>query len=72
MEVYHKPEACFKLEANASKRQQWQPGEVVITKLKKRFFPYLFASGLDPPPYNVLALPVADSGLRPIATSAQR
>jgi hypothetical protein len=54
MEVYHKPEACFKLEANASKRQQWQPGEVVITKLKKRFFPYLFASGLDPPPYNEL------------------
>jgi len=87
MEVYHKPEACFELEANTSKRpagwkskkstwsgaevkstEQWQPGEVDITKLKKQFFPYLV--GLDPPPYNELALPVADSGPRPIATFA--
>jgi hypothetical protein len=54
MEVYHKPEACFELEANAAKRpagwkskkstlrctevkstEQWRPGEVDITKLKK-------------------------------------
>jgi hypothetical protein len=52
--------------------EQWRPGEVDITKLKKRFFPHLVASGLDPPPYNKLALPITDSGPRPIATSAQR
>jgi len=68
-EVYHKPEACFELEANAAKRpagwtskkstcrcaevkstEQWQPGKVDITKLKQRFFPYLAATGLNPPP----------------------
>jgi hypothetical protein len=43
-----------------------------ITKLKQRFFPYLVTSGLDPPPYNKLALPVTDASPRPIATSAQR
>jgi hypothetical protein len=72
MEVYHKPEKCFELEANASKRpegwkskkstcrcvevestEQWRLGEVDITKITKRF-PYLVATGLDPPPPNDL------------------
>ncbi len=52
--------------------EQWRPGEVDITKLKKRFFPYLVTSGLDPPPYKEIALPVTDASPRPIATSAQR
>jgi hypothetical protein len=39
---------------------------------KQRFFPYLVTSGLDPPPYNKLALPVTNASPRPIATSAQR
>jgi hypothetical protein len=91
MEVYHKLEACFELEANAAKcpagwkskkstwrcaevksTEQWWPGEVDITKLKKQFFPYLVAAGFDPPPYNELALSVVDSGFRPKATSVQR
>jgi len=32
----------------------------------------LVASGLDPPPYKEIALPVTNAGPRPISTSAQR
>jgi hypothetical protein len=53
--------------------EQWRPGKVDITKLKKQFFPYLVTSGLDPPPYKDIALlPVTDASPRPIATSAQQ
>jgi hypothetical protein len=51
--------------------EQWRPGEVDITKLKQQFFPYLITSGLDPPPYKKISLPVTDASSRPIATSTQ-
>jgi hypothetical protein len=52
--------------------EQWRPGKVDITKLKQRFFPYLKATGLDPPPQNELFLSVVDTGPRPTTKSADR
>ena len=67
LEVYHKPEKCSELEANADKRpanwkrkksswrctedkstEQWRPGKVDLSKIITRF-PYLVATGFDPP-----------------------
>jgi hypothetical protein len=62
------PEGCTEVKST----EQWRPGEVDITKLKQRFFPYLVASGLDTPPQKELALFVVDSGPRPISKLSER
>eukprot|EP00804_Cyclotella_cryptica_P025760 CCRYP_002951-RA/>CCRYP_002951-RA protein AED:0.36 eAED:0.36 QI:0/0/0/1/0.5/0.33/3/0/427 len=86
LEVYHMPEKCFEVKANASKRpegcvevkstEQWRPDEVDITKITKRF-PYLVAAGFDPPPPDALppiqtSVPVPDHGPRPISKLSRR
>jgi hypothetical protein len=52
--------------------EEWQPGEVDITKLKQRFFPYLATTGLDPMPHDEPSFSVIDAGPRPTSKSAER
>ncbi len=52
--------------------EEWRPGEVDITKLKQRFFPYLATTGFDPPPHDEPSLSVIDAGPRPTSKSAER
>ncbi len=52
--------------------EEWRPGEVDITKLKQRYFPYLATTGLDPPAHDEPSLSVIDAGPRPTSKSAER
>ncbi len=52
--------------------EQWQPGKADITKLTQQFFPYLKATGLDPPPQNELSLSDVDTSPTPMAESVDR
>jgi hypothetical protein len=58
--------------AEVKSTEEWRPGEVDITKLKQRFFPYLATTELDPPPHDEPSLSVIDAGPRHKAKSAER